>query len=88
MYPILVIFIQYNAWYASRLLAGLIVFRPLQKYLMYKPVKGCTIKTVARRLCSLSKQGSLSCHTCCDTEPRSFWSHLKSCMTSNDSLLV
>jgi hypothetical protein len=26
---------------------------------------------------SLSREGSLSCHTCCDTGPRFFWSHPK-----------
>jgi hypothetical protein len=24
---------------------------------------------------SFSREGSLSCHTCCDTGPRFFWSH-------------
>jgi hypothetical protein len=39
------------------------------------PVRGC--KTYTRRSGPLSREGSLSCHTCCDTGSRFFRSHLK-----------
>jgi hypothetical protein len=41
------------------------------------PVKGCKISAYARRSGPLSREGSLSCHTCCDTGPRFFRSHPK-----------
>jgi hypothetical protein len=31
------------------------------------PVKGCKIQACARRSGPLGREGSLSCHTCCDT---------------------
>jgi hypothetical protein len=37
------------------------------------PVKGWTIYTYAWRPGPLSWEGSLSCHTCCDTGPRFFF---------------
>jgi hypothetical protein len=40
-------------------------------------VKGCKIKASARRSRPLSREGSLSCHTCCDMGPRFFRSHPK-----------
>jgi hypothetical protein len=43
------------------------------------PVKGCKINTYARRSRSLSREGSLSCHTCCDTEPRFSRPYPKDC---------
>ena len=36
------------------------------------PVKGCKILAYARHSGPLSREGSLSCHTCCDTGPRVF----------------
>ena len=42
------------------------------------PVKGCKIEVlVGADGLSLSRKGSLSCHTCCDRGPRLFRSHLK-----------
>jgi hypothetical protein len=41
------------------------------------PVKGCKIWAYARRSGPLSRKGSLSCHTCCDTGPRLFRSRPK-----------
>jgi hypothetical protein len=41
------------------------------------PVNGCKIWAYARRSGPLSREGSLSCHTCCDTGPRFFRSHQK-----------
>jgi hypothetical protein len=41
------------------------------------PVKGCKIQAYARRSGPLSREGFLSCHTCCDTGPRFFRSHPK-----------
>jgi hypothetical protein len=41
------------------------------------PVKDCKIWAYARRSKPLSREGSLSCHTCCDTGPQFFWSHSK-----------
>jgi hypothetical protein len=40
-------------------------------------VKGCKILAYARRSWPLSREGSLTCHTCCDTRPRYFRSHPK-----------
>jgi hypothetical protein len=40
-------------------------------------VKGCKIWAYARRSGPLSREGSLSCHTCCETGPRFFRSHPK-----------
>ena len=40
-------------------------------------VKGCKIWSIARYLRPLVREGSLSCHTCCDTGPRFLWSHPK-----------
>ena len=39
------------------------------------PVKGSKIYASARCLWSLSRAGSLSCHTCCDTGLWVLWSH-------------
>jgi hypothetical protein len=36
------------------------------------PVKGCKIPSYARRSGPLSREGSLTCHTCCATGPRFF----------------
>jgi hypothetical protein len=41
------------------------------------PVKGCKIQAYARLLGPLSREGSLSCHTCSDTGPRFTRSHPK-----------
>ena len=41
------------------------------------PVKGCKILAYARHSVPLSREGSLPCHTCCDTGPRFFLSHPK-----------
>jgi hypothetical protein len=41
------------------------------------PVKGCKSLAYARRPGPLNRDGSLSCHTCCDTGPRFFRSHPK-----------
>jgi hypothetical protein len=51
------------------------VLRPAQEFFTYMetsplPVKGCKILAYARRSGPLSREGSLSCHTCCDTGPR------------------
>ena len=48
------------------------VLRPAQEYFTYMetsplPVKGYKIEAYARRSGPLSREGSLSCHTCCDT---------------------
>ena len=40
-------------------------------------VKGCKFQAFVQRLWRLSRQGSLSCHTCCNKGPRSFRSHPK-----------
>jgi hypothetical protein len=40
-------------------------------------VKGCKIWAYARHSGPLSREGSLSCHTCCDTGTRFFRSHPK-----------
>jgi hypothetical protein len=40
-------------------------------------VKCCKTKAYARRSGPLSREGSLSCHTCCDTGPHFFRSHPK-----------
>ena len=40
-------------------------------------VKGCKFQAFVRRVWRLSRQGSLSCHTCCNKGPRSFRSHPK-----------
>ena len=58
-----------------------IVLHPFQEYFTYVemsplPVKGCK-KAYARRPGPLSREGSLSCNTCCDTGPRFFRSHPK-----------
>jgi hypothetical protein len=34
-----------------------------------QPVKGCKIYAYAQRSGPLNKEGSLTCHTCCDTGP-------------------
>jgi hypothetical protein len=44
--------------------------------------KGCKIYAYARCSGPLNREGSLSCHTCCDTGPRFFWSHPKDCPIS------
>ena len=59
-----------------------IALRPAQEYLTYMetsqlPVKGCKMLAYARRSEPLSREGSLSCRTCCDTGPRFFRSHPK-----------
>jgi hypothetical protein len=41
------------------------------------PVKGFKIKAYARRSGPLSREGSFSCHTCCDMGPWFFRSHPK-----------
>jgi hypothetical protein len=41
------------------------------------PVKGCKFSAYARRSGPLSREGSLSCDTCCDTGPRFFRSYPK-----------
>jgi hypothetical protein len=38
---------------------------------------GCKILAYVRRSWPLSREGSVSCHTCCDTGPRIFRSHPK-----------
>jgi hypothetical protein len=58
------------------------VLRPAQDFFTYMetlplPVKGCKIWAYARRSRPLSREGSLSRHTCCDTGPRFFRSHPK-----------
>jgi hypothetical protein len=58
------------------------VLRPAQEYFTYMetsplPVKGCKIQAYGRRSGPLSREGSLSCHKCCDTGPRFFRSHPK-----------
>jgi hypothetical protein len=58
------------------------VLRPAQEFFTYMetlplPVKGCKIWAYARRSGPLSREGSLSCHTCCDKGPRFFRSHRK-----------
>jgi hypothetical protein len=58
------------------------VFRPAQEFLTYTetsplPVKGCKILPYARGSGPLSREGSLSCHTCCDTGTRFFRPHPK-----------
>jgi hypothetical protein len=35
----------------------------------------------------VSREGSLSCHTCCDTGPRFFWSHGRASDTINQALI-
>jgi hypothetical protein len=60
------------------------VLRPAQEYFtcMEKspfPVEGFKILAYARRPGLLSREGSLSCHTYCDTGPRFFRSHPKDC---------
>jgi hypothetical protein len=40
-------------------------------------VKGCKIQTYARNSGPLSREGSLSCHTCCETGPQFLRSHPK-----------
>jgi hypothetical protein len=58
------------------------ILRPAQKFFTFMetsplPVKGCKILSYARRSGPLRREGSLSCHTCCDTGPRFFRSHPK-----------
>jgi hypothetical protein len=58
------------------------VLRPAQEFFTYMemsplPVKGCKILAYARRSGLLSREGSLSCHTRCDTGPRFLWSYPK-----------
>jgi hypothetical protein len=50
------------------------VLRPAEEFFTYMemsplPVKGCKIEADARRSGPLSREGSLSCHTCCDMGP-------------------
>jgi hypothetical protein len=72
------------------------VLRPSQEFFTYMEtsplsVKGFKIEAYARHLGPLSREGSLSCHTCCDTGPLFFRSHPKnhphsaaSCNTQQD----
>jgi hypothetical protein len=58
------------------------VLRPAQEYFTYMetsplPLKVGRIKAYARLSGPLSREGSLSCHICCDTGPRFFRSHPK-----------
>jgi hypothetical protein len=58
------------------------VLRPAQEYFTYMEtsplsVKSCKILAYARRSGPLSREGSLSCHTCCDMGHRFFRSHPK-----------
>jgi hypothetical protein len=58
------------------------VLRPAQEFFTYMEtsplsVKGCKILAYARRSRPVSREGSLSCHTYCDTGPRFFRSLLK-----------
>ena len=59
------------------------VLRSIQEFFFTRmetsplPVEGCKIQAYARRSGPLSREGSLSCHTCCDTGPRFFRSHPK-----------
>jgi hypothetical protein len=58
------------------------VLRPAKEFFTYMemsplPVKGCKILAFARRSGPLSSEGSLLCHTRCDTGPRFFLSHPK-----------
>jgi hypothetical protein len=46
-------------------------------WLSLLPVTGLQILACARRSGPLSREGSLSCHTYCDTGPRFIWSHPK-----------
>jgi hypothetical protein len=60
----------------------LTVLRPAQEFFTCMetsplPVKGCKIWAYARRSGPLSREGALSCHTCCDKGPRFFRSHPK-----------
>jgi hypothetical protein len=58
------------------------VWRPVQEFFTYMEttplqVKGCKMYVYAWRSWPLSREESLSCHTCCDTGPRFFRSHPK-----------
>jgi hypothetical protein len=58
------------------------VLCPAQEFFTYMetspiPAKGCKIWANAWRSGPLGREGSLSCHTCCETEPRFFLSHPK-----------
>jgi hypothetical protein len=58
------------------------VLRPAQESFTYmetspKKIKGCKISVYDRRSGPLSREGSLSCHTCCNMEPRFLRSHPK-----------
>jgi hypothetical protein len=58
------------------------VLHPAQEFFTYMEtssllVKGCKMLAYARRSGPLSREGSLSCHTCCDKGPRFFRSHPK-----------
>jgi hypothetical protein len=58
------------------------LLRPVREYFTHMetpplPVKGCKILAYSRRSGSLNREGSLSCHTCCDTGPRFFPFHPK-----------
>jgi hypothetical protein len=58
------------------------VLRPAQEYFTYMetsplPVKGCKILASAGCSGPLSREGSLSCYTCCDTGLQFFRSHPK-----------
>jgi hypothetical protein len=61
------------------------ILSPTQEFFIYMemsplPVKDCKIYAYARCIGPLSREGSLSCHTCCDTGPRFFLSHLNDCL--------
>ena len=58
------------------------VLRPAQEFFTYMetsplPVKGCKIWAYVRCSGPLSREGSLSCHTCCDMGPRFILSYPK-----------
>jgi hypothetical protein len=54
------------------------VLRPPPEFFTYKYGEvTITGEGLQRRSGPLSRDGSISCHTCCDTGPRCFWSHSK-----------
>jgi hypothetical protein len=60
------------------------VLRPAEEFFTHietspLPVKGCKIYAYAWRSGPLSREGFLSCHTCCDTGLRIFCSYPKDC---------
>jgi hypothetical protein len=68
-----------STWCKYELLSGNIIFVYLLFYVFHScwRCQICKIKAYARRSWPLSGEGSLSCHTCCDTWPRFFQCHPK-----------